>query len=136
MCKRVSFSADNTVRDGAAAMPGASDSRRRRQFMRHTNLLLLAALLAAAVPLFAQAPAQPVSRGELLYQTHCVACHATQIHWRARSLVTDWASLSAQVRRWQGNAGLGWTDEDIDAVVRYLNATIYRLPDQAPKQIG
>jgi hypothetical protein len=31
---------------------------------------------------------------------------------------------------------LQWTDEEIDEVVRYLNATIYRFPDRAPRQIG
>jgi mono/diheme cytochrome c family protein len=89
---------------------------------------------AVAVPLLAQAPA--VSRGALLYETHCVACHDTQVHWRDRKLVADWAGLSAQVRRWQANAGLDWTDDEIDDVVRYLNAAIYRFPDQAPRQTG
>ena len=104
--------------------------------MKRTRYLFLLSL-AAALPLLAQSPAQPTpSRGALLYQTHCIACHDTQVHWRARKLATDWASLSAQVRRWQANTGLRWTDEEIDAVVRYLNRTIYRFPDKAPKQIG
>ena len=69
-----------------------------------------------------------VSRGQLLYGTHCIECHTAQMHWRARSRVRDWASLKAQVRRWQGEAGLKWTEDDIDAVARHLNETIYRLP--------
>lgn len=82
------------------------------------------------------APAQPgdASRGQLLYSTHCVECHTTQMHWRARRQVRDWESLKAQVRRWQGEARLQWTEQDIDAVARHLNATIYRLPGQ--EQIG
>ena len=99
--------------------------------------LLSALLLASAFLLLAQSSAQPApSRGRLLYETHCVACHDTQIHWRDRKLATDWVSLSKQVRRWQANTGLQWTEEEIDEVVHYLNTTIYRYPDQSPKQKG
>ena len=105
--------------------------------MKRARWLFWGLLVTAAAPLLAQAPIQPAaSRGQLLYETHCIACHDTQVHWRERRLATDWASLSAQVRRWQANSGLQWTDEEIDAVVRYLNRTIYRFPDQAPKQRG
>jgi len=101
---------------------------------RARNLSLSMLSLTIAMPLLAQAP--PASRGALLYETHCIACHDTQIHWRGRTLVIDWTSLSTQVRRWQANANLNWTDDEIDDVVRYLNATIYRFPDHAPKQVG
>ena len=107
---------------------------------RRARCLFPALSFGFALPLLAQLPAQPpepqASRGALLYQTHCIGCHDRQIHWRDRKSATDWTSLSAQVRRWQANAGLEWTDEEIDEVVRYLNATIYRFPDQAPRQIG
>jgi len=96
-----------------------------------------AALLIAALPLHAQAPAAAVqSRGELLYTTHCIACHTTQVHWRDQRLVSNYASLVAQVVRWQGNTGLGWTSEDVREVARYLDATFYHLPDAAPPQRG
>jgi hypothetical protein len=71
-------------------------------------------------------PAQ--SRGELLYSTHCVTCHTTQMHWRNDRQAYDWESLSTQVRRWQANTGLAWSDADITEVARYLNETIYRYP--------
>ena len=80
---------------------------------------------------FSDADAQPMrdaTRGELLYSTHCVACHNTEIHWRDKKLVTDWTSLQAEVRRWQEFSGLGWTDDDVVAVARYLNAFHYRYP--------
>ena len=105
--------------------------------MRRTPLLLLALLLQAALPLHAQSPAIPAtSRGELLYTTHCIACHTTQVHWRDRRLVTDFSSLVAQVGRWQKNTGLDWSSEEILDVVRYLNGAIYRLPDPSPRQQG
>ncbi len=68
------------------------------------------------------------SRGELLYSTHCISCHTTQMHWRDKKQATDWASLRVQVRRWQDNAGLGWNEADIREVTLYLNESIYRYP--------
>jgi hypothetical protein len=89
----------------------------------------LPALLLAAVPAFAQdtLPPLPANRGALLYDTHCVACHTTQMHWRDKRIATDWESLKAQVRRWQATAHLGWSEEDVDAVARHLDERIYRF---------
>ncbi|TXH59388.1 MAG: cytochrome C [Burkholderiaceae bacterium] len=95
-----------------------------------------AALLVALLPLPAlAAPPEPPSptRGELLYTTHCIACHTTQMHWRDQRLATDWAGLQAQVRRWQGVAKLGWTDDDILEVTRHLNDRIYRFAPSGDK---
>jgi mono/diheme cytochrome c family protein len=76
---------------------------------------------------FAQA-APAATRGELLYSTHCVTCHTTQMHWRNDRQAFDWDSLKVQVRRWQGNADLAWNEADIAEVSRYLNETIYHYP--------
>lgn len=115
--------------------------------MKPMSLLLASALLL--VPLHAGSQAQPpappqiqtqsappTSRGELLYGNHCIACHSTSVHWRDRRLVTDFGTLIAQVGRWEQNTGLGWSSEEILDVVRYLNATIYRFPSDAPQQKG
>ena len=83
--------------------------------------IVLAGLLAPAGTASAQ------SRGELLYTTHCVACHSTQMHWRDNRRATDLASLKEQVRLWQGRAMLSWTEDDIVEVTRYLNQNIYRF---------
>jgi mono/diheme cytochrome c family protein len=77
------------------------------------------------------AQAQAPSRGELLYTTHCGACHSTQMHWRQKKLATDWDTLKAQVQRWQGVAGLEWSEAEVEEVARYLNDTIYRYPERA-----
>ena len=68
------------------------------------------------------------TRGQLLYTTHCIACHNSQIHWRDNRQARDWSSLKAQVRRWQGSAGLQWSEADIVEVARHLNNTIYHFP--------
>ncbi len=86
-------------------------------------------LLAAQAALAADSP----SRGELLYGTHCIACHDSQMHWRDRRLATDWPRLVEQVRRWQGEARLNWTEDDILEVARHLNQRIYRHPLTGPR---
>lgn len=73
------------------------------------------------------------ARGELLYSTHCIACHDADIHWRDKKLATDWISLKAQVRRWQAIAVLGWRDDDITLVARRLNARYYHYPERAQR---
>ena len=95
--------------------------------------LVCCAAITAAVSTLAQAQTTPESistRGELLYSTHCIECHTTQIHWRANRQALDWDTLKFQVRRWQGVLSLGWTESDADDVARYLNDTIYRFPRQ------
>lgn len=71
------------------------------------------------------------SRGELLYTTHCIACHAAEMHWRDKRSASNWASLKVQVRRWQDAASLAWGDNDILDVSRYLNETIYHFEQTA-----
>jgi mono/diheme cytochrome c family protein len=94
---------------------------------RLTSRLLPALLLS-----FGLVPAVwAQGRGELLYNTHCVACHSTQMHWRDKRQVVDWPSLRAQVRLWQATGLLAWDETDIDQVARYLNDTYYRYPNPA-----
>ena len=91
----------------------------------------LAALLVAGSLVFAQpAPKPEASLGEQLYSTQCDSCHTTQVHWREKRIAKDWPSLVVQVRRWQSNAGLGWTDEEVSEVARYLNARYYHFPEK------
>ena len=91
-----------------------------------SNTVLLAAsvLMGALAP---AAPAQAQTRGELLYSTHCIACHTTQMHWRDKKQATDWYSLKAQVQAWQTTARLAWSEDDIVDVTRHLNDNFYRF---------
>ena len=85
-------------------------------------------LLGAFAGLGAAQDAPAADRGELLYTIHCIACHSEQLHWRNGKIASDWPRLKAEVRRWQAVAQLRWSEDDIVAVARYLNRTIYRLP--------
>ena len=95
----------------------------RRSLARSAVSVIGVALAALCAGAHAAAP----SRGELLYTTHCIAYHSTQMHWRDQRLATDLDSLRQQVRLWQGRAMLSWTEDDIDEVTRYLNQRIYRF---------
>jgi mono/diheme cytochrome c family protein len=90
--------------------------------------------MAACAQAGAQTAAEP-SRGELLYSTQCIECHNAKIHWRDKRRATDWASLKAQVRRWQARAVLNWSETDILEVTRHLNETIYHFP-QGGDRVG
>jgi hypothetical protein len=95
-----------------------------------------AAVVCLSSALASASGAAPPSRGELLYRTHCIACHTTQMHWREARRATDWVSLKEQVQRWQGNAQLRWSDDDVTEVARYLNEAIYRFPLTADRRAG
>jgi predicted transglutaminase-like cysteine proteinase len=116
------------LQDRIAAVPPPTPAHRIAASM--VRLVLAAWLASTATSALAQ-PTAP-SRGQTLYELHCIGCHSTQMHWREQRRATDWASLAALVRQWQGAAFLDWSDDDIDAVARFLNQTIYRFP--APAQ--
>lgn len=88
----------------------------------------LAGILLTFCVVTQAAAASRLDRGELLYNTHCLACHTEQMHWREQRLVTDLDTLKVQVRRWQEVSRARWNEEDIEAVVRYLNRTFYQFP--------
>lgn len=104
------------------------------QIVLKENIVLQKSILALLFILsgnLAYAGAQPprgATRGELLYSTHCITCHSAQVHWRGKKLATDWISLKGEVRRWQEISGLGWVEDDIAEVARYLNALYYHYP--------
>ena len=95
--------------------------------LRKSMLAAWLVVLVNSVDADAQ-PARDTARGELLYSTHCISCHTTQVHWREKKIATDWSTQQAQVRRWQDNTGLAWSNEDIAQAARYLNAIYYRYP--------
>src|SRR6188768_1865778 len=95
--------------------------------------LLVLVTVAAGCSLAQSQAAPPASRGQLLYATHCIGCHSTQMHWRDDRLAYDWDSLKVHVRRWQGTANLQWNDADIAEVARHLNDTFYQFPQTADR---
>lgn len=92
---------------------------------RISNLILLLCMLCFPQTLVYGAEEYNEARGQLLYTTHCNACHSSQIHWREQKLVTDWQSLVAQVNRWQFISGLNWSEDEVKDVSHHLDALFY-----------
>ncbi len=70
---------------------------------------------------------ETVSLGRLLYENHCTGCHESGVHIRARRAVRSLPELRKQVTRWSDHARLQWSEEEVEAVVRYLNDRHYRF---------
>ena len=85
-----------------------------------TKLALLALLVLTALPAWSQ------ERGRTLHDAYCQMCHDTQVYTRKDRLATNYAEIRAQVVRWQDNASLGWSADDIDRVTGYLARQFYR----------
>jgi mono/diheme cytochrome c family protein len=98
--------------------------------MPRKSKLVVLSILLVAVSGSQAASMQSASRGEMLYSTHCIACHNTQVHWRDKRLARDWPTLQAEVQRWQKFTNLGWGEEDVTIVARYLNTLYYRYPEE------
>lgn len=90
-------------------------------------IVILFALSGFPADVAAQTSSAP-SRGELLYSTHCLACHTDKVHWRDKRVARNFKSLRYEVGRWQKLSTLGWNAEDIEAVTRYLNTVYYHYP--------
>jgi hypothetical protein len=120
---------DSHIKIPMARKTRTSTSWRRsaRQIIQALGLVVGGGVVAAPAP--PQEPALPVAplRGELLYANHCITCHTAQVHWREQRLVNNWDSLLTQVRRWQGNAQLGWSESDMEEVAKHLNRRYYRF---------
>lgn len=89
---------------------------------------LLLFSLAAASALAAEMRSPDPARGQLLYEQHCGACHTPGIHYRRDTLPISRDELLGLVDVFRRQAGLAWTQEEIDDVVEYLNRTRYHFP--------
>ena len=85
------------------------------------------AIFLPALFLLASPPAIGGSHGETLYKKNCTACHGSEVFTRPDRRVKDLAALSAQVRRCNHALEKKWFDEDIDAVINYLNTRFYKF---------
>ena len=128
----------------ASAEAGIGAGRRRfaqdasiRSLRRAVLLFACAVNGVCAVPAVAQGSSDgDATTGRMLYTAQCSGCHRAQIHWRDKKVARDWPTLVQEVRRWQRNSGLAWTDDEILAVARYLNATWYRFPAADSKELA
>lgn len=72
-------------------------------------------------------PAMKFERGRVLYERHCIECHTPGIHRRPDRLPMTVDELRGLVDTFRRVQSLGWTPEEVDDVVEYLNVTRYRF---------
>ncbi len=65
--------------------------------------------------------------GKQLHDQHCVSCHSPDIYTRPDSMIHSYRDLTERVRLCELSNELTWFDEEVEAVVDYLNSTYYRF---------
>lgn len=67
------------------------------------------------------------SRGQLLYENHCISCHESVVHIRKQQQARTPAQLRARVRYWADYLQLRWSSEEAEEVASHLDSQYYRF---------
>lgn len=107
--------------------------------MKTILLLILNGFLVNATFLPIAAAAEKID-GQALHDTHCISCHAAQyaedpdqMYTRKDRTVKDYSTLKNRVSLCVNNQGIAWFDEEIAAVVDYLNSEFYHYEVEKAK---
>jgi len=99
--------------------------------MRQTSPYLFSVvtsiLLSCAMPVSADA-----ERGRLLYENHCMSCHASTVHIRDQRKSKTPAELHAWILRWSEELKLNWREAERADVYQHLNNRYYKFPVATP----
>ena len=86
------------------------------------------ALTAALLLPLAAAPLQASDfDAEHFHQQNCMGCHDTGVYTRSNRRVQTLPALEKQVRMCDANLGTKLFDDDVKALVRYMNTTWYQF---------
>lgn len=72
-------------------------------------------------------PTPVASKGQLLYENHCLTCHESNIHIREKNKAKTIDDVRAWVVKWQTHEKLGWDRTAINAVTDYLILQYYKF---------
>lgn len=75
----------------------------------------------------ADSPVSVPTRGQMLYENHCLRCHASLVYTRESRRAQSPEELRAQVARWTRHERVNWSDEDVAEVTRYLDTRYYHF---------
>lgn len=67
------------------------------------------------------------TKGQQLHDNNCMKCHGTEVYTRENRMVSNREALTTQVKRCNQNLGVQWFDEDVNAVVQYLDQAFYKF---------
>ena len=68
------------------------------------------------------------SRGQLLYENHCIVCHDSRANIREKRKSRSVADIEKWVFRWAQHLKLEWSRAEINDVIKYLNQHFYQFP--------
>lgn len=79
-------------------------------------------------------PKEPVvdykpTRGQMLYENHCLSCHESQMHIRQNTKVKQLSQLHHFVLIRSSELKLQWGEDERNAVTNYLNMRFYKLKE-------
>ena len=74
--------------------------------------------------------APPGSRGQQLYENHCMGCHESVVQIRSAPTARSYRDLQHRVAHWASYLKLPWSEEEVADVARYLDAAHYRFETQ------
>ena len=89
---------------------------------------MIAGLLAVFLPVLLYA--QNEFDGKKLHDEYCVSCHTPEIYTRKDRIVKNYRQLEERVRQCELSNELMWFEEEIDAVITYLNTNFYHFNTQ------
>jgi len=87
------------------------------------GILFFALALIISVKTHASNPEQ----GNQLHQQNCTQCHTSEVYTRTQRLVNNLQELKLRVQQCEIAAELAWFEEEVDAVINYLNTNFYRF---------
>ena len=84
------------------------------------------------LPEQSEVPEKPVTsvvptRGQLLYEDHCMTCHESVVHVRQNHRIQSLVGLHEQVVNWAEYLHLHWGKAEVEDVVQHLNTHYYRF---------
>lgn len=71
--------------------------------------------------------AADATKGKTLHDAKCQGCHDTRQYTRKNRIVHTFEDLQGRVEFCDGASNAGFTPEDIDDVVAYLNKEFYKF---------
>ncbi len=102
----------------------------------HTSIATAATVLALSLGGASTALADDIRVGQDLHSDNCISCHADMVggdgsglYTRDNRMVGSHDELVAQVNNCNVNLGTNWFDDEVNAVVAYLNAEYYQFDE-------
>jgi len=67
------------------------------------------------------------TRGQMLYENHCMSCHESVVFIRDNRRIRSLKALRGRVSNWANYLHLHWGKEEVEEVVTHLNNRYYKF---------